>query len=234
MFSLTKKQFKTFQDTNVKARVNFIRNTYLHLAGAIFAFIVIEGVLLNSPLAPILTRMMLGTKFSWLITLGLFMGISFWADRLAHSHKNPQACYFGLLLFTIAEAIIFVPLLSYAKNYFPGVIPQSAIITATLVLAITLIAFISKKNFSFLRGFLSIAIMVAFGLIICSILFGFTLGTFFIVAMILVAGGYILYTTSNIIHEYETHQHVAASLALFSSIMLMYWYIVSFFLNKSE
>ena len=235
MFSLTKKEFKTAQTTsNVKARMNFIRNTYLHLAGAIFTFILVEGAILNSALAPRLTQLMLGTNYSWLIVLALFMGVSFWADRLAHSTSNPRSCYLGLAIYIVAEAIIFVPLLHYAAEFFPNVIAQSAIITATLVLAITLVAFITKKNFSFLRGFLSIAIMVAFGLIICSILFGFTLGIVFISAMILIAGAYILYTTSNIIHEYETNQHIAASLALFASIMLMYYYVVLFLLNRSE
>ncbi|MFH1497298.1 MAG: permease, partial [Verrucomicrobiota bacterium] len=44
--------------------------------------------------------------------------------------------------------------------------------------------------------------------------------------MVLFAGGSILYTTSNIIHHYRTDQHVAASLALFSGVMLLLWYVI--------
>ena len=40
------------------------------------------------------------------------------------------------------------------------------------------------------------------------------------------AGAAVLYDTSNIMHHYPADKHVAASLALFSSIALMFWYIL--------
>ncbi|MCP4136586.1 MAG: permease, partial [bacterium] len=36
----------------------------------------------------------------------------------------------------------------------------------------------------------------------------------------------ILYTTSNIVHEYNTTQYVAASLSLFAAVALLFWYIL--------
>lgn len=60
----------------------------------------------------------------------------------------------------------------------------------------------------------------------CSIVFGFSLGLVFSAAMVLFAAGSILYTTSNIIHHYRTDQHVGAALALFSGVMLLFWYIL--------
>ena len=75
-------------------------------------------------------------------------------------------------------------------------------------------------------NFLKIAFLVAFGVIICSMIFGFTLGLVFSGAMALLAAGSVLYTTSNILHRYHTGQHVAASLALFSSIALLFFYVL--------
>jgi len=49
--------------------------------------------------------------------------------------------------------------------------------------------------------------------------------------MILFAAAAVLYSTSNIIHEYHTEQHVAASLALFSSVGLLFWYILQFLMS---
>jgi len=49
--------------------------------------------------------------------------------------------------------------------------------------------------------------------------------------MILFMGGCVLYTTSNVLHSYREDQHVAASLALFSSIATMFWYIVQFLMS---
>ncbi len=75
-------------------------------------------------------------------------------------------------------------------------------------------------------NFLKIAFLVAFGVIVCSFIFGFTLGLVFSGAMALLAAGAVLYTTSNILHQYHPGQHVAAALALFSSIALLFWYVL--------
>jgi FtsH-binding integral membrane protein len=82
-----------------------------------------------------------------------------------------------------------------------------------------------------LRTGLSIAGFVALGLILCSAIFGFQLGVIFIGAMIALASGYILYETSNVLHHYRIGQHVAASLALFASVALMFWYMVQLLLS---
>ena len=47
-----------------EARALFIRNTYMHLAGAILAFIAVEAAILDAPFAPGLART-LGD--SWLL-----------------------------------------------------------------------------------------------------------------------------------------------------------------------
>jgi uncharacterized protein len=68
--------------------------------------------------------------------------------------------------------------------------------------------------------------------IIASLIFGFELGTWFSVAMIGFAGAAVLYDTSNIMHHYPEDKYVAASLALFASIALMFWYILRLFMSR--
>jgi len=53
-------------------------------------------------------------------------------------------------------------------------------------------------------------------------------------AIVLLAAGFILYNTSNIIHVYQEHQHVAAALGLFASIALMFRFILSFFMSFGD
>ncbi|MCB1317091.1 MAG: Bax inhibitor-1 family protein, partial [Leptospiraceae bacterium] len=53
-------------------------------------------------------------------------------------------------------------------------------------------------------------------------------------AMVLFASGMILYTTSNVLHHYHPTQHVAASLALFASVALLFWYILRIVLAFSR
>jgi FtsH-binding integral membrane protein len=90
---------------------------------------------------------------------------------------------------------------------------------------------LSGADFSFLRTTLCVAGFVALGIVICAAIFGFNLGVLFMGAMILLACGYILYDTSNVLHHYQIGQHVAASLALFASVALLFWYILQLVLS---
>ena len=76
--------------------------------------------------------------------------------------------------------------------------------------------------------------LLAFGFIIAGILFRFELGLFFCFAMVALASGYIIYQTSNVIHQYRTDQHVAAALALFAAVALLFWYILQIFLLRGR
>ena len=212
-------------------RANFIRKTYLHLGGAILAFAVVEALLIKSGVAESFVHLLQGSKWMWLVVMGLFMGVSYIADKWAHSAISKEMQYAGLGLFVVAEAIVFMPLLYIAQMKAPTVIPQAGLLTLLLVGGITFTAFTTRKNFSFLAPILSIGGWIALGVIALSILFGFNLGLFFSAIMVVFAAASVLYTTSNIIHEYHTEQHVAASLALFSSVGLMFWYLVQILMS---
>lgn len=208
-------------------RTTFYQKTYLHLAGAIGAFVILEALLLSIPGIKQTVFGILGTSnFSWLIVLGAFMLISWVAEKWANSDTSQGMQYAGLGLFVVAEALIFLPMLIIATTYFSGIVGQAAIITGGLFAGLTFVAFTTKKDFSFLGGILKIAGFIVIGLIVVSIFGGFNLGTWFCGAMILFAGGSILYQTSNIIHHYNPNQHVAASLGLFSSVALLFWYVL--------
>ena len=212
-------------------RASFIKRTYVHLAGAIAAFAVIEAMLIKSGVALSFVGMLSGSKWSWLIVLGAFMLVSTVANNWAHSGISREKQYMGLGLFVVAEAVIFMPLIYMAVARAPDVLQNAVVVTAALVGGLTFTAFSTKINFSFMGRFLMIGGFIAMGLIVASILFGFSLGLWFSGAMILFAAGSVLYSTSNIIHEYNTEQHVAASLSLFSSVGLLFWYILQFMMS---
>lgn len=216
------------------ARAKFIRNTYLHTAAAIGVFAIIESLLIKSGLAEGFMRVLSGSSWSWLIVMAAFMGVAYIADKWAHSDLSRPVQYAGLSLFIVAEAVIFMPLIYMAMARAPEVLSNAAIITAALVAGISFSAFSTQKNFSFLAPALRIGGIVAIGVIVASVIFGFSLGTVFSGVMIVFAAASILYTTSNIIHEYHTEQHVAASLALFSGIALLFWYIVQFLMSMMD
>lgn len=211
-------------------RSEFIRKTYAHLAGAVLLFAALEWVLLV-PLRETSERIigaMLGTRYSWLLVLGGFMVVGWVADRWARTATSPAKQYAGLGLYVLAESILFLPLL-YAAAILsgdPDLIPTAGIMTLGMFAGLTLVVFVTRKDFSWMRSILVVAGFVAMGLIVCSILFGFELGTIFSAAMIGLASGYILYYTSNVLHHYRPDQHVAAALTLFAAVALLFWYVL--------
>ena len=215
-------------------RAAFIRRTYGHLALAIGAFAVLESYLLSLGWGEQAMALLSTSKWSWLIVLGAFMVVGMIADKWARSDYSRELQYAGLGLYIVAEAIIFLPLLYMAQRFAPGVIQDAAIITGSFVAALTFVAFTTRKDFSFLAPALKIGGFVALGIIIASVAFGLHLGTFFSGAMIIFAAGCVLYSTSNIIHVYREEQHVAASLSLFASVALMFWYVVQFLMSFGE
>ena len=113
-----------------------------------------------------------------------------------------------------------------------SIIDSAAGVTLLGCVGLIATAHITKKDFSFLRGMLVWIGMLAFVAIIGSMIFGFHLGTWFSVAMIGFAGAAVLYDTSNIIHHFPQDKYVAASIQLFSSIALMFWYVLQFFMSR--
>ncbi|HTI70060.1 MAG TPA: Bax inhibitor-1 family protein [Candidatus Limnocylindria bacterium] len=214
-------------------RAKFVSNTYSHLAGALLAFVGLEYLLLHSPIPQAMMQLLGVGRFAWLLVLGMFMGVTWVSQRLAASESSRALQYSGLALYTVAEAFLFLPLIWIAKEtQGTEIIAQAAAITLALVMGLTTIVFTTRKDFSFLGGIIKIACWVAFGCVIASALFGFTLGIFFSGAMVVVAAAAILYTTSNILHNYRTDQHVVASLALMSSVLTMFWYILRLLMSR--
>jgi FtsH-binding integral membrane protein len=217
------------------ARAAFIRRTYAHLAGAVLAFTALEAVLLQIPgVGEASLNMFRG--FTWLIVLGAFMGVSWLANAWAQSNTSRGLQYLGLALYVGAQAVIFLPLLYIADNYFPGTITSAAFLTLAMFGGLTAAVLVTRRDFSYLGPVLSIASLLALGFIVAAMFIGANglVGLIFCFAMVAVACGYIIYYTSNVLHHYRTDQYVAASLALFASVALLFWYILQILMSMNR
>ena len=215
---------------DAESRSAFIWRTYGHLAAAIIAFGAIETYLFENGYAERIAQSMLGVN--WLLILGAFMVVGWLASRTAHRVESKPMQYLALAGFVLAQAIIFVPLLYVAMRVQPAIIESAASVTLMGVAGLTAVAFITRKDFSFLRGVLVWGGVLALIAIVASVLFGFHMGTWFPIAMIGFAGAAVLYDTSNVLHHYPEDRHVAAALELFGSIALMFWYVLQLFLAR--
>ena len=214
----------------VDRRATFITRTYAHLAMAVGLFVALEVAYFTSGVAETIYDAVAGV--SWLLVLGAFMVVSWLASRAAHNVESVQAQYLGLVAAVGAWSIIFVPLLTVANQRADGTTESAAIITILGFGGLTAIAFVTRRDFSFLSRYLMWGGVVALCLIVGSLLFGFSLGIVFSVAMVAFAGAAILHDTSNVIHHFPEDRYVGAALELFASVALLFWYVLSIFIGR--
>tara|TARA_R110002049_G_scaffold85670_1_gene217829 strand:- start:4368 stop:5078 length:711 start_codon:yes stop_codon:yes gene_type:complete len=222
-------------DLATDAKAAFYRKTYTHLALAVLLFILVETLFFQ--ITPLLEfALSLTEGWLWLLMLGGFMLVTSYAEKMALTSHDRNKQYLALLLYVIAEAFIFIPLIFIAMMIADDggfdILNQAAILTLSLFSGLSAVVLLTKKDFSFLKSILAIGFFVALGLIVAGTLFGFNLGLWFSVGMVILASGSILYQTSNMVHKYSEDQYVAASLGLFASLMLLFWYILSI-LNRN-
>ena len=121
-----------------------------------------------------------------------------------------------------------------AASYTDGgaILMQAALTTLGMFGGLTAAVFFTKTDFSFLRTAIVVGGFVALGAIVAGALFGFDLGLWFSIAMVVLASASILYQTGQIKDNYGTEQYVGAALQLFASVMLLFWYILRILMSK--
>jgi len=218
---------------SVSDRSEFIWKCYAHVVGAILAVAAIETYLFQSGVAMSIAGPMMQSP---MLVLMAFIGLSWGASHLAHRLESKTSQYAAFAVFVVVWSLMFVPMLAIAmvKSAQTGanIIESAASVTVFGCVALIATAMITRKDFSFLRGILVWGFFIAMGLIGASFLFGWNLGTWFSVGMIGFAGAAVLYDTSNIMHHYPQDKYVAASMALFGSIAMMFWYILRLFMSR--
>ncbi len=216
-------------EASVEDRSDFIWKCYAHVVGAILAFAAIEVYLFTSGIAEAIALPMLQ---NWWMVFGAFILVGWAATHAAHRIESKQLQYAAFALFVVAEALVFAPMLYMAYLTQPGVIDSAAGVTLLGSAGLIAVAMITRKDFSFLRGLLMWGFILALVAIVGGLIFGYNLGTWFSVAMIGFAGAAVLYDTSNILHHYPQDRYVAASMQLFASIAMMFWYILRLFMSR--
>jgi FtsH-binding integral membrane protein len=210
-------------------RADFIVRVYQHLAGAVVAFIAIEALLITLGVAEGIYDFVSGRSGAWLLILGAFMVGQWFVAQAAADLLNPSKQYAALFGMAALEALIFAPFLHYFFNVAVDgttTVAAAALITVMGFAGLSLVAFITRRDLSVLRPMVMYGFVAALVLIVAAVLFGLELGIWFSVAMIALAGMAILYQTQTILRHYPQQAHVAGALALFGSLMTMFWYVL--------
>jgi FtsH-binding integral membrane protein len=199
---------RTAAEASVSERLGFIRKVYaLFFAAILFA---IGGVTLGfvSP-----SLMLAIAQHPW-ITLLLLMGGVIGASAVRHKPGINLVAFFGFTTFT---GVVISPLLYYVSATNPASILQAGVLTVGIFGGLTAYVFVSKKDFSFLRGMVWVGlIVVVLGGLLNALIIGSSGLSFALAAAALILfSGFVLYDTSNIIRRYPTNEYIAGAMDLY-------------------
>ena len=213
-----------------QVRADFMRRVYTRLVAGVAAFVLIEAYLFTSGLAVAITEFVFST--SWLLILGGFMVVSWLANSVALRAATPASQWGGYLLLVAANALIFAPMLVIAELQVPGTVAQAGQYAVGGFVVLSVIAYRSSRDFTWLGASLRWFGILALAGIALAVLTGFQLGTWFSLAMIGFAGAAILYETQVILRETPPGRETVAAMALFSSLALLFWYVLRLFMER--
>jgi uncharacterized protein len=214
------------------SKLPFIKKIYSYLGLGLAIFTILSFIIALSGLGLVMLKLYTGGITS-LLVIGIFVAFSWLSNNLmVNQSKTIQLV--GLGLYALVEAIIFSPLFYLVKNIDINILYIAIAITASLFLALTTIVMRTKVNLSFIGTFLTIAGIGVVIAVLASIIFGFALGIWFTAITIILACGYILYDTSNIIHKYQEGQEIAAAGALLGSVLYLLYQVIQFILQSRD
>src|SRR5215213_4386820 len=198
---------ETAARASVEERMGFIRKVYaLFFAATLFA---IGGVLLGLSFEPLL---LFAYEHPWVMFFAMIGGVM-GAQAVRHVPGVNLAALFG---FTTLTGVIISPLIAVILRINPGSILAAGVLTVGIFGGLTAYVFVSKKDFSFMRGMLTTGLIVVILAGVVNIFLGASaLGFAVAAATLLLFSGFVLYDTSNIIRRYPTNEYVAGALSLY-------------------
>jgi modulator of FtsH protease len=200
-------QGATAAQASLADRLSFIRKVYaLFFIATIFA---IGGVALGFMFPPLMVAM---ASSPWIVLL-LMIGGVIGAQAVRHVPGVNLLALFG---FTTLTGVIISPVLYYISLTNPASIIQAGVLTVGIFGGLTAYVFISRRDFSFLRGMVVTGLIVVILAGLLNIFIGSTaLGFAVAAATLLLFSGFVLYDTSNIIRRYPTNEYIAGALSLY-------------------
>jgi len=211
-------QEEEFQPLSTAEANKLIRNTYWLLSLTLLFSAMTAGVamLINMPPLP------------WWVTLIGYMGLLFLTSYL----QNSVWGLFSVFALTGFMGLTLGPIISVYLTVFSNgseLVMMAFGSTAAIFLGLSGYALTSKKDFSFLGGFLFAGVLVAFLAGIGAIIFNLPGLSLAVSAMfVLLMAGVILYQTSNMVHGYETN-YIMATVSLYVSIYNLFLSLLHLF-----
>ena len=199
---------ETAARAGVEERMGFVRKVYaLFFAATLFA---VGGVGLGLAFPPVMMAIIAHPWLTFFALIGGVMGAQ--AVRLV-----PGVNLLALFAFTTLTGVVISPAIAVYTRLNPASILQAGLLTVGIFGGLTAYVFVSKKDFSFMRGMVTTGLIVVF---LAAVLNLFVVGSSAFAfgiscAALLLFSGFVLYDTSNIIRRYPVNEYVAGALDLY-------------------
>ncbi len=194
----------------VDARVAFIGRTYGMLALCIAA----------GSLGAYLSMGLAFPAEHPFIMLFIMMGGVFGVQAVRHT---PGVNAVALLLFGAITGMAIAPLVGIVAARSGMLVTQAFLTTAVTFVALTGYCFASRRDFSFMRGFVLVGLIAVIVLGLSNLYFESPAFSLAIAGMsVILFSAFILYDTSEVLRQYPDNEHIAAALTLYLDVFLLF------------
>lgn len=202
----------------VDERIGFIGKTYGFLALCIGAGSV--GAWLSMGLA-------FPQQHPWLTLFAMIGGI-FLVQAVRHT---PGINFIALLGFGALTGFAISPLVGIVAAKSPMLVMQAFMTTAIAFVALSAYVFVSRKDFSFLKGFVwtGLIAMIVLGLLNVFVFESGVMALAMAGMGVLLFSAFILYDTSSVLREYPSDEYIAAALTLYLDVFLLFEHVLVLF-----
>jgi FtsH-binding integral membrane protein len=133
-----------------------------------------------------------------------------------------------VFLFTFAEGLYIAPFIAMAEAHSPGIATQAGILTLSAFGALTLYAFVSRRDFSAWRGFLLTGVVVLFVTMVLMSIFGSSAGFTWIASIgVLLFSGLLVFDTWRMRNVFGPDDYVIAAVSIYLDLLNMFLFILS-------
>lgn len=194
-----------------------IRNTYLLLTLTLLTSTVTAGIAMVTGAPPI----------SWILVMVVFIGMPFVINALRNSMWSLPLTF----VFTGFMGYVLGPILTFYLSLPNGgqIVTAAFGTTAVMFLGLSGYALVTRKDFSFMGGFLMVGLLVVLAAIIANLFLQIpALSLTISSAAVLLMSGLILFDTSRMVHGGETN-YVIMTVSLFANIYVMFMHLLNLF-----
>jgi FtsH-binding integral membrane protein len=207
-------------------RATLIRRTYLLVFASVLVTMAGTAFAISTP--PVLAW---AARHPIITFIGMFLPLLA-AQRFRHVFPTNIGFVF---LFTFLEGIFISPFIYVLGQTQPGVIGQAALLTGTTFGALTLYAFVSRKDFSAWGGFFIVGLWVLIATSLLNFFFQNATASLWIAgATVFVFSGLLVFDTWRLRNVFGPDDYIQAAVAIYLDLLNMFLAILSLLGGRRE